>query len=103
MPSSADAPEASKAAKWQVGGVYSIASGNGSFGVVKILALEPEVVHVRVYKNKFSSRPETIDLAALSLGSMLDGGDFGMGHLPISSKNFGEWLPVLVAKNKRRG
>ena len=95
---SADAPKVSMAAEWQVGGIYSIASGNGSFGVVKILALEPEIVHVRVYKNKFSSRPETIDLASLSLGSMLDGGDFGMGHLPIGSKSFGEWAPVLVAK-----
>lgn len=82
------------------GGVYSIASGDGKFGVVKILKLEPGIVHVRVYKNKFESRPTTIKVEELSLGSIKDKDGFGMGHVPISEKDFSGWKAVLLTKTE---
>jgi hypothetical protein len=84
------------------GGVYSIDSGNGKFGVVKILKIEPGIVHVRVYKNKFATRPTAIKLDELSLGSIedKDADGFGMGHLPISEKDFSGWKAVLLTKTE---
>jgi hypothetical protein len=80
------------------GGVYSIDNGDGKFGVVKILKLDPGIVHVRVYKNKLATRPTSIDLDELSLGSIKDKDGFGMGHLPISENDFKGWKAVLLLK-----
>lgn len=82
------------------GGVYSIDNGDGEFGVVKILKLEPGIVHVRVYKNKFSSRPRAIQLDDLSLGSIEDKDGFGMGHLPISENDFNGWKAIWLASSE---
>jgi hypothetical protein len=82
------------------GGIYSTDSGDGKFGVVKILKLEPGTVHVRVYKNKFASRPTTIKVEELSLGSIKDKDGFGMGHLPIGENDFKAWKPVLLLKTE---
>jgi hypothetical protein len=82
------------------GGVYSIDNGDGKFGVVKILKVEPGIVHVRVYKNKYSARPSTIKLDDLSMGSIKDKDGFGMGHLPISEKDFTGWKAVLLTKTE---
>jgi hypothetical protein len=81
-----------------VGGVYTIDNGDGSFGVAKILVLDAEIVHVRVYKNKWLNRPALIDLSILSLGSIHDKDGFGIGHLPLSRKAFLSWNPQLIAK-----
>jgi hypothetical protein len=82
------------------GGVYSIDNGDGKFGVVKILKLEPGIVHVRVYKNKFAARPSAITLDELSMGSIKDKDGFAMGHLPISEKDFAGWKAVLLTKTE---
>jgi hypothetical protein len=84
------------------GGIYSIDNGDSKFGVVKILKLEPGIVHVRVYKNKFASRPSTIKVDELSLGSVKDKDGFGMGHLPISENDFKGWKAVLLLKTEVR-
>jgi hypothetical protein len=86
--------------QWRVGGIYSIESGEGTFGVVKVLALEPDSVHVRIYKNKFAARPDNIDPSTLSLGSILDGGDFGIGHVPLEPEGFASWQPVLLMQTE---
>ena len=82
------------------GGIYSIDNGDGKFGVVKILKLEPGIVHVRVYKNKFASRPSSVKLDELSLGSVKDKDGFGMGHLPISERDFKGWKAVLLMQSE---
>lgn len=79
-----------------VGGLYSIQNGNGSFGVAKVLALDPGVVSVRTYKQSFPERPSSVDPASLSLGSIHDSDGFGMGHLPITPETFVSWQPVLL-------
>ncbi len=81
---------------WRVGGVYSIQSGDGGFGVVKVLALDPGVVSVRIYRQKYRARPTAVDPASLSLGSLHDPEGFGIGHAPVSEAGFASWKPQLL-------
>jgi hypothetical protein len=46
-------------------------------------------VHVRIYKNKFSSLPKDIDTSQLSLGALGDPDGFGIGHAPMAREG---WL-----------
>jgi hypothetical protein len=92
----------------KVGGLYSVANGDESrtFGVVKILVLELPTVHIRVYQNSFATRPETVDLAALTLNGLdlnalnnmdLDNYKFGIGHMPLFVDDFlYGWQPLFI-------
>ena len=75
------------------GDVCSIKSED-RFSVAKILAMTGNVVHVRLYKEKFAIRPQSVEMSALSLGSINDPDGFGIGHLPLSRGTFGSWLPT---------
>ena len=83
---------------WRVGGLYSTEDGKGNFSVVKILALEPDAVHVRVYKQKFRSRPVSVNPASLTLGKLGDKDGFSIGHLPLSPQTFASWKPVFITQ-----
>jgi hypothetical protein len=83
-------------AHWEVGGLYSTSDG-GEFGVVKILALEPDAVSIRIYRERFPARPTSIDPESLSLGSVDDPDGFGIGHMPIAPHDFALWFPVHLA------
>ena len=85
-----------RAPEWKTGGIYSTSDGKGRFGVVKVLTQEAGIVHVRVYKQKFDTRPEKIEAGSLTLGSIRDPDGFGMGHLPLSLATFQGWQPVLL-------
>lgn len=80
------------------GALYSTDDGKGQFGVVKILVLEPDAVHVRVYKQKFSSRPVSVDPASLTLGKLGDKDGFSIGHLPLSRPTFASWQPEFISQ-----
>lgn len=95
----APSPSSEPASQWSVGGIYSIDNGDSSFRIVKVLAFGPGVVHVRVYKNKFEARPESVDLDSLTLGTIHDADGFGMGHLPISAESFVNWQPVFISQS----
>ncbi len=69
------------------GAYYSIINGD-VFSIAKVLKLEPEIVHVRIYKQHFQQRPRSIDPAALTLGTIHDTDGFGMGHLPLRVATF---------------
>lgn len=77
------------------GAYYSIADGE-AFSIARVLKLEPEIVHVRIYKQNFSQRPRSIDPAALSLGTIHDKDGFGMGHLPLRLITFMESDPIFL-------
>lgn len=77
------------------GAYYSIIDGE-TFSVAKVLKLEPEIVHVRIYKQHFSQRPRSIDPAALSLGTIHDQDGFGMGHLPLRLATFIDREPMFL-------
>jgi hypothetical protein len=84
--------------EYKIGGLYSVISGDGNYSVAKILALDEEAVHVRLYKNKFRSRPQAIDPSILALGSIYDEDGFGMGHLPLSREGFAGWQPIFLTQ-----
>ena len=83
---------------FQVGGLYSVEYGDGTYRVAKVLAVEKAGVHVRLYKNEWKERPQNVDPSVLSLGSVNDGDGFGMGHLPLTAKGFAAWKPALLSK-----
>lgn len=80
------------------GGLYSIESGDSGFAVAKVLALGSGMVHTRLYREKFESRPNSVDPAALSLGSVFESADVGIGHTPLALDMFLSWQPVLLMK-----
>lgn len=77
------------------GGYYSIADGD-DFCIAKILKLEDDMVHVRIYKQHFPQRPRSIDINALTLGTINDEDGFGMGHVPLRLATFQESAPSFV-------
>ena len=82
-------------ARLATGDLCSIKSGDG-FAIVKVLSVDRDVVHVRIYKEKFSQRPTCIDPNRLSLGAIDDPDGFGVGHLPLSRGTFGSWMPIYI-------
>jgi hypothetical protein len=77
------------------GAYYSIIDG-GTFSIAKVLKIEPEIVHVKIYKQHFSQRPRSIDPSALTLGSIHDKDGFGMGHLPLRLATFMDREPIFL-------
>src|SRR5215467_9329056 len=77
------------------GGYYSIADGE-TFSIAKVLKLEEDIVHVRIYKQHFPQRPRSIDISLLTLGSIHDKDGFGMGHLPLRLLSFKRREPVFL-------
>jgi len=68
---------------------------DGTFGVAKILVTEQDGVHVRVYAERFSTRPLDVP-NDLTLGTIHDA-SFGMGHLPLSWEDFEPWQAQYLA------
>jgi hypothetical protein len=84
---------------YTVGGLYSIDDGEGRFRISKVLAIDGGAVHVRTYKNRFTSRPKEVDPSTLSLGSIDEEGGGGIGHLPLSPEGFTAWQPVFIMQS----
>ncbi len=77
------------------GGYYSIIDGD-QFAIAKVLKIDPEIVHVRIYKEHFAQRPRSVDPGQLTLGSVFDNEGFGMSHLPLSPASFMERQPFFI-------
>ncbi len=78
------------------GGYYSVIDGD-VFSIAKVLKLDADTVHVRIYKQHFPQRPRSIDPGALTLGTIDDEDGFGMGHLPLRLSAFSQREPLFVA------
>ncbi len=80
------------------GDICTIDEGNGTFGVVKILLMESDRVHVKMYSNKFYTRPEMIDPTSLSMGEF-DEVEIATGipHLPYEKLDFNSLKPEVEA------
>jgi hypothetical protein len=86
--------------QWRVGGLYSFRDKK-EFGILKVLGLDSDAVHVRIYQQKFAVRPATVDPNTLTLGKLGDE-NFSIGHLPLSRKSFSSWDPVFVSQQTVR-
>lgn len=80
---------------YKSGDIYSVEYGDGKIGIVKVLVVEPALLHLRLYKNKFETRPEKIDTRELSFEV-----GFGIGHIPLNINEFKDWNPVLITNEK---
>ena len=67
---------------WQEGGLYSTPNEDGTYAVLKILKLDPEGVHLRLYAQALAERPTDVQIETL---------DLGIGHLPIARSSFATW------------
>jgi hypothetical protein len=81
--------------RYASGDIYSVVSQDG-FSIAKVLAVDPTVIHVRIYKQHYSTRPQHLDLASLTLGTIDDPDGFGVGHVPLKKETFSPWDPVLI-------
>jgi hypothetical protein len=91
-----------------VGGLYATKNEDGSYGVMKVLAVDDFAVHLRTYANRFKELPTDIDPATLSLGSISGNGGFGIGHFPLAKEGFWRDQPEFlketpVAENELEG
>ncbi|MBO9703491.1 MAG: hypothetical protein J7604_25005 [Sporocytophaga sp.] len=83
--------------KIKAGSICTIEDGEGKFGIVKVLVINDQEAHVKIYKNKFDRRPAQVDIKTLSLGSInnMEGG-FGIGHVPLERSGFDNWKPISI-------
>jgi len=85
------------AREYSPGEVYLI-PGEKGYTVAKVLVVDPDLVHIRLYKNVFPQRPTHIDLSTLKLGGIDDPDGFGIGHLPLTRSTFSSWHPELLTR-----
>ncbi len=79
-----------------VGGVYSV-QWDGDIRVVKVLAVDETVVHLKVYRNRLEVRPSDVDISMLKWDiDMNDLSTIGIGHIPIALDGFLADEPVFI-------
>jgi len=80
------------------GELYSIDATDWGIRVAKVLVAESGAVHVRLYKERWPSRPTAVNTRELTLGQPKDPEGFGIGHLPLREATFTAWRPVLIGR-----
>ncbi|AXC15882.1 hypothetical protein ACPOL_6670 [Acidisarcina polymorpha] len=80
---------------WIVGGLYSIRGWSHHFNIAKILVIDGGVIHIAIYREEFVGRPDAVDTASLSLGSVEDD-VFGVMHIPLEASMFAQHEPELI-------
>ncbi len=70
-----------------VGGIYATPDEDGSWGVVRVLALDEHTVHLRSYTDRFAEQPKDVDLAKLR---------WFIGHMPVAREGFDKERHVLI-------
>lgn len=71
-----------------VGGLYATRTKDGTYRVTKVLVVDDFAVHLRSYANHFEELPTGIDPSVLTLGSIFEGGGYGIGHFPLAKEGF---------------
>jgi hypothetical protein len=84
--------------EWSEGGLYSIEAEEGRYAVAKVLKLDEHGVHIRMYSNRFDTRPTDVDPEALYMTSLKHspGEHPGIGHLPMSRASFRRMNALLT-------
>jgi hypothetical protein len=81
-----------------VGGLYYAENDDGTFTVLKVLALDDFAVHLRSYANQFNDPPAGLDPSVLTLGNVDDPSGFGIGHFPVDREGFFNDNPVFIVQ-----
>jgi hypothetical protein len=77
------------------GAYYSVIDAE-RFSIAKVLKLEPDKVHVRIYQQHFAERPSSIDPNMLTLGTIPDRDNLGISHLPLRLETFMRHEPLFL-------
>jgi len=75
----------------KTGGLYISKNDDGTYSASKILVLDDFAAHIRMYSNKFQTKPSDLNSADL---------DFLIGHAPIDKKGFLSDHPELIKVEK---
>jgi len=70
------------------GGIYAHKERPFKWALFKVLKLDLEVAHLRLYKNRFWRRPTARAVLAL---------EWALGHVPISRRNVESWSVHMIA------
>lgn len=81
------------------GGLYAIERSPGRWGIAKVLKLEADLVHLRLYRNSYPAPPQALQPEELSLGRIDDADGSGIGHLPLRVALFYDWKPILIQQS----
>lgn len=84
----------------RAGQLVSVLTDGGEFGVLKLLAVDAEGVHGRLYVQRFASRPSMAEIGELSVAPFGPEHDhpFSIGHMPLSHGTFAGWQPVPLGE-----
>jgi len=87
--------------QWVEGGLYATPQKNGTYHILKILKLEDQDVHIRVYSNVFETLPKHVEESSLYMVGIDRKEDeaLGMGHAPISRQSFFTWGAIFVQQS----
>ena len=80
----------------RAGSICTVANGDGRFGAIKVLMVTNLFLEVTIYKNKFDTRPDEVDIDQLTIGTVHDPDGFGIGHVALAPDGFMNWQPVIV-------
>ena len=83
------------------GGLYANQFDDGMYIIIKILKVEEDGVHVRMYSNVYESVPKNIDESTLYLAGMdkRPNERLGVGHVPVSARSFRTWKIVFIQQS----
>ena len=90
--------DAQDPAQFLRGDLVSVATGDGAFGIVKVLATAAKGIHARRYAERYAERPREVDPSSLTLAPSISAaaGPFSIGHVPLSHATFARWAPLLL-------
>jgi len=83
------------------GGLYYTRNENGSYSVLKVLKVDEQGVHARLYSNQFSSAPSKVDESSLFMAGVdrKPNETLGMGHAPLARKTFESWKATFFQQS----
>ena len=81
-----------------VGGLYAMRAEDGTYRIVKVLAVDEFAVHLRSYANRFQEFPAQVSSSQLSLGGLGHPERIGIGHLPLARDGFARDERILVGR-----
>jgi DNA-binding beta-propeller fold protein YncE len=85
---------------WTVGGLYFVRDPDGRLAVAKLLALDDASVHVRLYAERFTSRPPDGAMSRLTLDDPDSPSGLSAEHLALSHHLFSTWRPQLIRQTR---
>lgn len=71
----------------EVGGIYASPEEDGSWRIVRVLALDEHAAHLRSYTDRFSEPPRDVALAKL---------EYFVGHIPVDRTGFENEPRILI-------